>query len=356
MGICIRHATFPSSSLLAFSPLFTLALPCLTQSWPLGSGSGPDALSLSSSNSRHSFKPQVEMDRDDGWEEAALNTRHMHNRNDRGGRGNVRESFQIRNTFGTHLVKCAALERLQGTQSGPGSSKPGEKSKQAGPAGKKKGSRSNSGSGDVVLEIYRLTDDEDGILGSLKYPGVFEAAVVFAGSRKLLGNITRHLSQDDAVEDTPYGTRRGSLGSSSSKSLDQRAGNAVNGDAEEEDEDDDEDEDEESSGDEEGLSSHENRQRRRLATFEKNSFRQPKFWFRWQGVVSEDALAGLEDLELKGGKVHGSGYVVFSGNDCRRFQGTMTSEQLGWNNVKMTGWKAKPQPERDFEIQWSRES
>ncbi|KAJ4391826.1 hypothetical protein N0V93_005446 [Gnomoniopsis smithogilvyi] len=278
----------------------------------------------------------------------------MHNRNDRGGRGNVRESFQIRNTFGTHLVKCPALERLQGTQPGAGTAKAGKKAEQAGSSGKKKkGTRSNSGSGDVVLDIYRLTDDEHGVLGSLKFPSIFEAAVVFAGSRKLLGSITRHLGQDGAEEDTPYGTRRGSVGSSTSpteKSSEPKASNGVSGDTEEEDESD------ESSSDDEGeLSGHEKRQRRRLATFEKNSFRQPKFWFRWQGTVSEEALAGMEDLELKGDKVRGSGYVVFSGNDCRRFQGTMTSEQLGWNNVKMTGWKAKPQPERDFEIQWTRE-
>lgn len=295
------------------------------------------------------------MDGDDSWEEAALNNRHLHNRNDRGGRGNIRESFQIRNTFGTHLVKCPALERLQSSQPGPESSKAGGKAKQSGSSSKKKGSRSNSGSGDVVLEIYRLTDDEDGILGSLKFPGVFEAAAVFAGSRKVLSNITRHLSQDDTEEETPYGTQRGSLDASSSKnakSQDEHAGRRVKGEAEEEDGSDEED----SSEDEGELSSNEHRQKRRIATFEKNSFRQPKFWFRWQGVISEEALAGLEDLELKGGKAQGSGYIVFSGNDCRRFQGTMTSEQLGWNNIKMTGWKAKPQPERDFEIQWSRES
>lgn len=295
------------------------------------------------------------MEGDDTWEEAALNNRHLHNRNDRGGRGNIRESFQIRNTFGTHLVKCPALERLQSSRPGPENSKAGGKAKQAGSSTKKKGSRSNSGSGDVVLEIYRLTDDEDGILGSLKFPGVFEAAAVFAGSRKVLNNITRHLGQDDTEEEIPYATRRGSLESSASrktKSQDPQAGRRMNDEAEDEDESDEED----ASEDEGELSSNENRQRRRLATFEKNSFRQPKFWFRWQGVISEDARASLEDLELKAGKAHGSGYVVFSGNDCRRFQGTMTSEQLGWNNVKMTGWKAKPQPERDFEIQWSSES
>lgn len=315
------------------------------------------------------------MEGDHGWEEAALNTRHMHNRNDRGGRGNTRETFQVRNTFGTHLVKCPALERLQGdgsTRSGASrasSAKAGDKSKQAAFSGKKtKTSRSNSGGGDVVLEIYRLTDSEDGVLGSLKYPGFFEATLVFAGSRKVLGNITRHLGQDGTEDEAPHGRRRASLDSPATsrpgKSLEPQTWNPANGDRDDsgeeeeeegEDDDDDDNDDEAFSDDERGLSSHENRQRRRLATFEKNSFRQPKFWFRWQGVVSDEALAAAEvdDAELARGRVHGSGYVVFSGNDCRRFQGTMTSEQLQWNNVKMTGWKAKPQPERDFEIQWS---
>lgn len=324
------------------------------------------------------------MDEDDDWAEAALNTRHLHNRNDRGGRGNTREAFQIRQTFGTHLVKCPALERLgqQASSSNPGAGggkqQPGKKQQVA--AGKKKaGGRSNSGSaGEVVLDIYRLTDDEDGVLGSLKLAGVFEAAVVFAGSRKILGSITRGLGQDDeAAEEPAHGKRRGGSSASSSPQAKKASGphneasanGSRKGDDEEEDEDEGEDEsdddeedddDEEFSDGEHGQESHEHRQRRRAATFEKNSFRQPKFWFRWQGVLSDDAVADLED-ELEAGqgggnKVHGSGYVVFSGNDCRRFQGTMTSARLGWNNVKMTGWKAKPQPERDFEIQWTTEA
>lgn len=317
------------------------------------------------------------MDADHEWEEAAFNTRHMHNRNDRGGQGNTRESFHIRQTFGTHLVKCPALERLQQTPPPGASSKAkaavaaGGKSKQAA-AGKKKAGRSNSGSGEVVLEIYRLTADENGILGALKLPGVFEAAVVFAGSRKILGNITRDLGQDAAAEEpSPYGKRRGSTASTSSRNasaLKQQNGTIVNGseadgdeneeDDDEDDDDEDDDEDEADDGehsDESGLDPHERRRQRRVATFEKNSFRQPKFWFRWQGTISTDALANLEDVDLADSKVDGSGYMVFSGNQCRRFQSTMTSEKMGWNNVKMTGWKAKPQPERDFEIQWSRE-
>lgn len=270
------------------------------------------------------------MEEDREWEDAAFNTRHLHNRNDRGGRGNTRAQFEIRNTFGTHLLKCVALERLQ-NKSGPVEAvKP---SGRAGAGGSKKSGRSNSngaGAGELVLEMYRLTDGEDGIVGSLISPGVFEATAVFAGSRKTLAKITRHLEQAGP------GKERGS-GAGEWQDSDGDAG--------------DESEPSESSSEgdlEDDMgTSHEGRRRRRIATFEKNSFRQPKFWFRWQGT--------MDDGEERA-KVHGSGYVTFSGNDCKRFQGTMTSEQLGWNNVKMNGWKTRPQPERDFEIRWQGEA
>lgn len=258
------------------------------------------------------------------WEDAAFNTRHLHNRNDRGGRGKTRAEFEIRNTFGTFLLKCVALEQLQHK------SNPGEAVKTNGRSGSgstKKSGRSNSnsdGAGDVVLEIYRLTDGEDGILGSLKCPGVFEATVVFAGSRKLLAKITRHLEQADSERQGRSVAEEGQGSDEDAEDENEHGASSSEGDL----------------GD--GTLNRESRQRRRVATFEKNSFRQPKFWFRWQGVIDDEETT----------QVHGSGYVVFSGNDCKRFQGTMTSEQLGWNNVKMNGWKTRPQPERDFEIRW----
>ncbi|KAF3765209.1 hypothetical protein M406DRAFT_90750 [Cryphonectria parasitica EP155] len=246
----------------------------------------------------------MEDDRD--WEDAAFNTRHLHNHNDRGGQlGNVRHEFQVRNTMGTHLIKCAALDRLLQQQ-------------QQQQMKKKTG-------GD---QIYRLTDDEDGLLGSLRCGRTFEATVAFAGSRKTLAKITHELGGGGGADPTHNG------------------------------EDDDGDDDDDGAA---SQLSGEGRRRQRVATFEKNSFRQPKFWFRWQGVIATDGVPldtiDGDDDETSDNRasVHGSGYLVFSSNDCKRFQGTMTSEQMEWNNVKMTGWKTKPQPERDFEIEWDGE-
>lgn len=305
------------------------------------------------------------MDSDNDWQDAALTTRHLHNRNDRGGRGQKRHEFQVSSMFGTHLIKCPAIDRLQADSA--------EAAAAAGSSNKAKRRRS-SASGEVVLEIYRLTDDEDGLLGSLKSAGVMEATVVFAGSRKLLWKIWSQLGGSGAAEPAeaeakgkktaermaglpngkgPSGRRGRSSRRSRKASLrddgEERSGSVVNDDDDDDDDDDDEDED-----DLQSISSSldsEERQRRRTSTFEKNSFRHPKFWFRWQGQLSDEASAAA-DLGDYGCSVHGSGYIVFSGNDCKRFSGTITSEQLAWNNVKMSGFKAKPQPERDFEVEW----
>ncbi|ROV87629.1 hypothetical protein VMCG_10624 [Cytospora schulzeri] len=277
---------------------------------------------------------------DDDWQDAAFNTRHLHNRNDRGGQGgNSRHEFQPSNTFGSHLVKCVAMDKLQ--LSAPEANASGSKAK------KRRGSR-----GEVVLEVYRLTDDEDGLLGSLVCAGVLEASVVFAGSRKLLWKIWQQLGGTGAGEASVELDPTDSKGKAKAKEqVDNTDGKKALGD--------DESDHEEESSDVDHLQSQsssldsEERQRRRVSTFEKNSFRHPKFWFRWQGEMADDKTG---TLKTDGARVHGSGYIVFSSNDCKRFQGTITSEQLGWNNVKMSGWKARPQPERDFErdfeVQW----
>lgn len=299
---------------------------------------------------------------DSDWQDAAFNTRHLHNRLDRGGQsGNTRHEFQVRNTFGTHLVKCATLDKLQGSaasgQNGAKNDNGGsKKTRRSSSSNSKKGSSSSK---DVILDMYRLTDDEDGLLGSLKCPGVFEATVVFAGSRKTLWNITHGLGGEELPSPIVANGRRDSKQGEKTNGVTNGAKRGDDGqETSSSDEEDEDDDDEEDTDDEDGLGSREARQRRRFAKFEKNSFRQPKFWFRWQGnVVDQDDLPPtLESLGVTGGaKVHGSGYVVFNGNDCKRFQGMLTSEQLAWNNVKMTGFKTKPQPERDFEIQWTAE-
>lgn len=292
----------------------------------------------------------MRMDNDNDWQDAAFNTRHLHNRNDRGGRGQKRHEFQVSSMFGTHLIKCPAIDRLQADSANSAAG--------AGSSNKAKRRRS-SASGEVVLEIYRLTDDEDGLLGSLKSAGVMDATVVFAGSRKLLWRIWSQLGGNGAAdsgdaEAKGKKTAERMMPSGRGGRRGRGDGQASRADQEEEDGEGSDDDDDEDDDELRSISSSvdsEERQRRRTSTFEKNSFRHPKFWFRWQGQLSDEASA-VADMGDGGCDVHGSGYIVFSGNDCKRFQGTMTSEQLAWNNVKMSGWKAKPQPERDFEVEW----
>lgn len=73
-------------------------------------------------------------------------------------------------------------------------------------------------------------------------------------------------------------------------------------------------------------------------TFEKNSFRNPKFWLRFKSPTNPSDI--------------GTGYLVFSGNDCRRFKGTLSSELREWDNIAISGWKAVGMSERDISFQW----
>ncbi|KAJ4384804.1 hypothetical protein N0V86_000407 [Didymella sp. IMI 355093] len=161
----------------------------------------------------------------DDWQDHALSTRHMHNRNSRrsSGKGKKGAAFDVRKTFGEYEVKCASWERALGELEDD--------------------DRNDDEAG---LELLRLTEDGQGVLGEIVLPGVLRAAVVLAASRKTLTIITRHLcgeDQDDSDSDSASG----------------------------EDNDDEED-------DEEAPN--------RFDTFEKNSFRSPKFWLAWNGTLT----------------------------------------------------------------------
>ncbi|KAJ4352773.1 hypothetical protein N0V95_003935, partial [Ascochyta clinopodiicola] len=152
----------------------------------------------------------------DDWQDHALSTRHMHNRNSRraSGKGRKGGAFDVRKTFGEYDVKCASWERALSELEG-----------------------ADRGEEDAGLELLRLTDDGQGVLGELVLPGVLRAAVVLAASRKVLQVLTAQLSGEGPDEE-----------------------DNDNEDEDEDDEEDDDDEDEESS---------------RFTTFEKNSFRTP---------------------------------------------------------------------------------
>lgn len=265
----------------------------------------------------------------DDWQDHALSTRHMHNRNSRraSGKGKKGTAFDVRKTFGEYEVKCASWERALGELEDD--------------------ARNDDEAG---LELLRLTEDGQGILGELVFPGVLRASIVLAASRKTLTIITRHLSGEDQDEE-------------------------------------DEDEDEENENDEENDDKEETPNR--FDTFEKNSFRSPKFWLAWNGTLTllkEDTPPPSPSAARKGyqfpsdspppsptlhrtgssfpppkpaaastqqSAAEGLGYVTFAGNDCRKFKGTLNCKELGWKDIAFSGFKSVSRSESDRQVLWA---
>ncbi|PPJ52021.1 hypothetical protein CBER1_10389 [Cercospora berteroae] len=264
---------------------------------------------------------------DDDWQDAALTNRHLHNRVGKQGRGKGGKSngaFDVHKSFGTYEVKCPAAGKI-------GSVKGGQ------------------GSGVERLEIYNLNELGNALVGELVLPGVLRGTVILAGSRKGMKVAVRGFEEDEEEE--------GEMGEQD------KEGNGDEGDRNDLDDAD------------EQPSEEDDREQERQRRFEKNSFRSPKFWLKWQGEILSEVSSGGTDQDLpkkdedqnedgpdqipvpvaaetRGALVTDSGYLVFSGNNCDKFQGTLSCECLGWNNVKLSGWKLKSQPARDFDVQW----
>ncbi|KAH0421255.1 catalase [Colletotrichum camelliae] len=105
------------------------------------------------------------------------------------------------------------------------------------------------------------------------------------------------------------------------------------------------------SDDNEVVSETEIKEKRRFESFEKNSFRSPKFWFQWKGQVKSNAESSMAESNPEESET-GRGYVVFSGNDCRSFKGTITVDALQWKDVSLSGWKEVTMTERDVAFDW----
>jgi hypothetical protein len=214
----------------------------------------------------------------DDWQDAAFSSRHMHNK-----RGSMsKRSFDVRKTYGSYEVKCSAWQKLDEVPADASAS----------------------------LELYRLTANQEGVVGELALPSALRAAVVLAGSRQSLRRTVEDMEEEDDDED------------------------------EEDEEDEDPDPD------------------ARFETFEKNSFRTPKFWFRWSGAPASSATPASPKLSKSaspGDDVQtGLGYIVFSGNDCRKFKGTINCTALGWKDIAITGHKVAPRSESDVPVVWGR--
>ena len=226
----------------------------------------------------------------DDWQDAAFSTRHMHNRTGRSGKPKHTSAFDVRKTFASYSVKCPAWQKALGTN---GDAQPEQ---------------------DASLELYRLTEGGEGVVGQLSLPGLLQASVILAGSRDSLRRPIAEVEPDEPNE---------------------------NGDENDEDDQEDDSDDIEP----------ESPEKTRFETFEKNSFRSPKFWFRWSGDPTESSQSaskgtGNHETEL--------GYIVFSGNDCRKFKGTINCTSLKWKNVAITGHKLVARSTSDAQVTWGK--
>ncbi|KAK7954102.1 catalase [Apiospora saccharicola] len=248
----------------------------------------------------------------DDWEDAVFSSRHMHNRvgghagkskagdKSYGGGGGA---FDVRKSFGTYEVKLGKNKKASAS----------------------------------TLEILRLTADGEGVIGDLHLEGVMMATVLMTGSRKALNRVIDGLGDTneapDAVPDSAVCLGDGDEDGNGSQADDddsigsKNPGDAANNDLEIDTE----------------CQPLEEKQQGRFETFEKNSFRSPKFWLRFQGHDHQ-----TDDVAHR----YGTGYLVFSSKDCRKFEGTISCDAINWDNKKISGWKTMARSERDTLMLW----
>lgn len=263
----------------------------------------------------------------DDWQEAAFSQRHVHNRlHVKGGRGKHSE-FDVQRTLGTFEVECAAARKL----------------------------RPGAGSGtDAKLEIYCLDTAGTALYAELDFPQVLHAVVLLTASRKTMNATVKALVEDTNGRQEQTGTNNGNEERSDH---DNEEGDGEDEEAEEQKESIQRRADEDDSSSDEYTADAGDRdsiRADRIRRFEKNSFRVPKFWMKWQGQrltrpESTDVNVGTESTSRP---ICGDGYLIFNGNVCGKFQGTLSCEELEWKNVKLKGQAIRKQPPRDFNMEW----
>lgn len=185
-------------------------------------------------------------------------------------------------------------------------------------------STSSANASSSSIEIHELTPGEDGLVGTLcldRLRGMF----ILAGSRKGLDAIVQDLDEedDDDDEDSPIGS--GDEFDRDANSDDTRI--QPNSDA-----------DSAENYEPSALELDDEKINRRAKAFEKNSFRNPKFWMRWKGrPMSTDADTGGKPSSAP--VESDMGYLVFTNNQCEQFDGTITCAAFGWDQMKIRGRK-----------------
>lgn len=238
---------------------------------------------------------------DDALSSALSSRRMAHGRgrnNARGSKNTGRAIFDPLRAFGVYEIKCGAVK---------------------------------SESGVSHLTIHGFTPGETGLFASLQLRDALVGVAVLAGSRKGVKEIVEDLEEEDEIEEEEGEEEDGGTG----VKVDETENGLVDQDKEDEDEEDDaETSESEQIEPRSAMEEEDDRINRRAKAFEKNSFRNPKFWmcFNADVKVSKD-IEAVHEQDM--------GYIVFSGNDCSAFDGTISSKELSWDNVKIKGHKVK---------------
>jgi hypothetical protein len=253
----------------------------------------------------------------DDWQSEFLTSRHVHNRQSRKSTARNTGSSSVLQAFGSYEVQCssaeAAAQLFQQETALHGNGKKTHR-RQKRPLGS-------------LLQIDNFTDNEDGLAGTLCLIGALDATIILAGSRKTL----QTLLDEDAAE---AGLCAGTVSGSSDEENNTQAQESETVKSPDE------------------CSQHhtsslaapgevEEKELLRFNKFEKNTFRQPKFWFAWTGrIMCSPSAAGSATIESAEEELQfGSGYLVFSGSKYKKFQGTISCDLLGWKDVAIIGWK-----------------
>ncbi|PRP87091.1 hypothetical protein PROFUN_04827 [Planoprotostelium fungivorum] len=238
---------------------------------------------------------------EEDWQDATTQYRHVHNRINRQDRSSKRGGgFDAKRSLGSYKIECRPYNRMDGSR-------------------------------EASMEVYGFTTCGQGLTGQICLPGVLQASIILAGSRKALKKVIENMMDPEEEEE---------------ESDDDEEKEDEEQNEEKEDQEQDEEKEEEEEEDEGEEDREERKEKRRREPFVKNSFRSPKFWVKWQGEVQTSSGTHMET---------NGGYIVFGGNDCKKLTGTITSKTLEWDNVSITGWKIKSTAERDVHIEWKNE-
>ncbi|KAF5708458.1 catalase [Fusarium globosum] len=262
---------------------------------------------------------------DQYWQEEMLSSRAFHNRKTRKSIPQRSSALSISRILGSYQLQCPKAHPLARTS--PCDRDPTKDQRDV----KHKPHSENS----ARFEVLRFTDGEDGLQGDLFLPGVLDASFIMAGSRKkiheILDRANISMEPDCEAENAEHNAGEKSA---DEFDLDDQQHEACP-----------EQQSFEASGDEDNRPNephdYKTTEELRSENFEKNTFRQPKFWLSWRGnvLVKPQSGAASEDHSPLDAIQSGIGYIVFTGNKYQKFKGTISCDLLGWDNVAITGWK-----------------